>query len=159
MRRSRFLVSILLTLAILFGMQFFVRNEVRADLAFPNVRLNGDILSWDPLPNLKGWYHIDFTSNDGGLAPGCGVSSTQCDLAFELDNYAVGTYTVKLYASDTSGNTYSWTGTYNFNKIELREVSNVTMDQASGYLTWQHDASNAPGAEIVFQVHITIDNY
>ena len=162
MRRVRSLVSILLIFVILLGMQFFISEDVSADSTFSNVQLNGDVLSWDPINNLYGYYRVAFVRADGQDVGGSGFSSNRIDLADSLDGKPMATpgmYTVTLTATDKLGNAYKWIGNYNYNKIELNSITNPVIDPASGYLTWSHDTSNASGAKITYRVDITIDGY
>lgn len=163
MIRSKSLAVVLLTLVILFGMQFFISEEAfAAELAFSNVKLEGDMLSWDSITNCKGGYHITMCRSDGRKVSEDITSKTEADLAKFLDLKAMATkgiYTVTLTASDKSGNTYKWEGNYNYDKVQLKCVDDPVIDPSKGYLIWSHDTSNAPGAKIQYKVVITVDNW
>ena len=162
MRRSYSFLSIILSIAILLGMQFFAADDVRADdLEFSNIQLNGSYLSWDPIREVDGYYVLNYYGYRGKWAASYSTRRPGFDLEKALDEregITPGSYIVVLTAQDLNGNSYKWEGTYEYNKVLLNTVSGIVIDRKAGYMSWSHDTSNAKGAKITYRVDVDVDN-
>ena len=162
MRRSYSFLSIILSIAILLGMQFFAADDVRADdLEFSNIQLNGSYLSWDPIREVDGYYDLNYYGYRGKWVASYSTRRPGLDLEKALDEregITPGSYIVVLTAKDLNGNSYKWEGTYEYNKVLLNTVSGIVIDRKAGYMSWSHDTSNAKGAKITYRVDVDVDN-
>lgn len=108
MRIKNSLLSLLLTLTIVLGMQGGWSADANAASEFPNVDLDGAVLTWDPIEGAE-YYYISIDGNKWS------TKETSANINAICREYGCwsGIYSFKLstYASNVS---YEWMGTYRF---------------------------------------------
>lgn len=157
MQRFRSFISTLLVIVMILTIQTITADDVNAaKKKFTNVKFENNVLTWDPIENLKDTYQITVVKKSDNYKKTYTRESNILDLeAFyhhyrnsyiaDSDILRSGPVKITLSAKDQKGNSYKWSDEVEYVDRIVRNISSIKWE--GDYLTWEHDRYNVPPEE------------